>query len=171
MISEKMIVSISQQIKKEYESAYLYLEIGEFFGSRGLKGFRNWYFIQAREEEDHAMIFYDYLSSNNAKVQFYSIEPEDSKFSDLITPIKQGVNHEKFITSSINKIYELAEHENDYRTKQFLNWFIEEQMEEESSAQELLDKMEMFGETSSGLYQLDKEFAEREYVKSPKVKI
>lgn len=170
MLSEKMIVTLSQQIKKEYESAYLYLEIGEFFGSRGLKGFRNWYFIQAREEEDHAMIIYDYMHSNNAKVQFYTIEPSNEKFSDLISPIKQGINHEKYITDSINKIYELAEHENDYRTKEFLTWFISEQLEEEDAAQEVLEKMEIFGETSAGLYQLDREFAHREYEKSLKLK-
>lgn len=170
MLSEKMIVTLSQQIKKEYESAYLYLEIGDFFGSRGLKGFRNWYFVQAREEEDHAMVIYEYMHANNAKVQFYSIEPGDNKFSDLITPIKAGINHERFITDSINKIYELAEHENDYRTKQFLNWFIAEQMEEEDTAQEVLDKMELFGETSSGLYQLDKEYGMREYEKCSQLK-
>lgn len=169
MLSEKMMVTLSQQIKKEYESAYLYLEIGEYFGSRGLKGFRNWYFVQAREEEDHAMLIYEYLSSNNAKICFYTIEPKDDKFSDLISPIKQGINHEKFITNSINQIYELAEHENDYRTMQFLSWFIDEQLEEEKSAQELLDKMEMFGETSAGLYQLDKEFDQREYKKCAKL--
>ncbi len=162
MISEKMIVSISRQIKKEYESAYLYLEIGEFYGSQGLKGFRNWYFIQAREEEDHAMRIFEYLHSNGAQVQFYTIEPVESKFSDLITPIKCGISHEKFITDSINKIYELAGKESDYRTEQFLGWFIEEQQEEEEKAQELLDKMMLFGETSAGLYSLDKEFNERE---------
>lgn len=165
MLSEKMIVTLSQQIKKEYESAYLYLIIGEFFGSRGLKGFRNWYFVQAREEEDHAMIIFEYMHANDAKVHFYSIEPMDSNFSDLMTPIKQGLNHEKFITDSINKIYELAEKENDYRTENFLSWFIVEQQEEEQQAKEVLNKMQLFGETSSGLYQLDKEFESRIYKK------
>lgn len=165
MLSEKIIATLSQQIKKEYESAYLYLEIGEYYGSHGLKGFRNWYFVQAREEEDHAMIIFEYLQANCAKVQFYTIEPVKVKFSDLISPIKESLEHEKFITNSINKIYEQAESEEDYRTMHLLDWFIMEQQEEEENAMEVLKKMQLFGEEPAGLYQLNKEFGERCYQK------
>lgn len=170
MLSEKMIFTISQQIKKEYESAYLYLEIADFYEAQGLCGFANWFKVQAREEEDHAMIFYEYLHSNNACVQFYAIEPCVKKFSDLRAPLKAGLKHEEFITDSINKIYELAEKEKDLRTENFLNWFVVEQQEEEEKSQELLDKMDLFGANPAGLYQLDKEYENRSYTPSSKLK-
>lgn len=170
MLSDKMIELISRQIKNEYESAYLYLEIADYYTTKNLLGFSNWFLIQAREEEDHAIIFYNYLHSNNASIDFYNIESSNNKFPDLISPLKETLMHEEFITSSINKIYELAEKEHDFRTKNFLNWFIEEQQEEEENAYSLISNMETFGSDLSGLYQLDREYFSRTYKKCNKLK-
>lgn len=161
MLSKKMVSLISEQIKNEYESAYLYLEIADYFQSVGLCGFANWYTVQAREETKHAMIFYDYLHDNNERVMFYTLEPTRKIFSDYKKPLEDSLVHEEFITSCVNKIYELAEHEKDYRTKKFLNWFISEQQEEEENAHLNLDKMTLYGGNPAGLYLLDKEMSKR----------
>lgn len=163
MLSKKMVSLISEQIKNEYESAYLYLEIADYFQAEGLCGFSNWYLVQAREETKHAMIFYDYLHDNNERVMFYSLEPSRKIFSDHKKPLEESLIHEEFITSCVNQIYELAEKEKDYRTKKFLNWFISEQQEEEENAHLNLDKMNLYGGNAAGLYLLDKEMAKRCY--------
>lgn len=170
MLSDKMIYSISQQIKKEYESAYMYLEVADFYENQGLMGFANWFIVQAQEEMDHGMIFYEYLHSNNSSAQFFNIEPSGAKFQDLKDPLKDSLKHEEFITDSINRIYELACKENDYRTKEFLNWFIIEQQEEEQEARGLLDKMMLFGENPASLFQLDKQCMRRQYSRTNKLR-
>lgn len=161
MLSKKMVSLLSEQIKNEYESAYLYLEIGDYFHSEGLSGFATWYMIQAREEMLHAETFYEYLHKNNERALFYSLEPTRKIFSDYKKPLEESLHHEEFITDCINKIYDLAEKEKDYRTKKFLDWFINEQQEEEETANANLDKMELYGANAAGLYLLDKEFGKR----------
>ncbi len=156
-----MVSLISEQIKNEYESAYLYLEIADYFQSEGMCGFASWYIIQAREETGHAMIFYDYLHKNNERVLFYSLEPTRKSFNNHQKPLEDSLLHEEFITNCVNQIYDLAEKEKDYRTKKFLNWFISEQQEEEETAQNNLDKMKLYGGNPAGLYLLDKEMAKR----------
>lgn len=163
MLSKEMVAIISEQIKKEYESAYMYLEISDYYQNLGLNGFVNWFFIQAREEVDHAMIFYEYLHSNSAQVQFYEIKPTFRKYGDVSEPLEESLIHEEYVTDSINKIYELAEKEKDFRTKQFLSWFITEQQEEEENARKIIEKMKLFGSSAAGLYELDHEFNKRFY--------
>lgn len=170
MISEKMISMISEQIRREYESAYLYLEVADYYESKGLSGFANWFKVQAREEEDHAMIFYEYLHSNNAKVTFYDIHAKNQTFHDCKAPLKEALLHEVYITECIDKMYELAIKEKDSRTQLLLQWFIKEQQEEEENAQRLISQMEVFGGGACGLYQLDKKYEERCYKKCSKLK-
>lgn len=161
MLSKKMVSLISEQIKNEFESAYLYLIIADYFQDQGLFGFANWYVVQAKEETKHAMIFYDYIHTNNERVQFYTIEPSRKIFDNPKKPLEDSVVHEEFITSCVNQIYELAEKEKDYRTKKFLNWFISEQQEEEENAHANLEKMNLYGGNPAGLYLLDKEMGKR----------
>lgn len=163
MLSKNMVSLISEQIKNEYESAYLYLEIADYFESEGLSGFANWYVVQAREETGHAMLFYNYLHDNNEKVLFYSLEPTRKSFTNHTKPLEDSLIHEEFITSCVNKIYDLADKEKDYRTKKFLNWFISEQQEEEKNASANLEKMNLFGGNPAGLYLLDRAFSKRCY--------
>lgn len=161
MLSKKIVSLISEQIKNEYESAYLYLEVADYFHSEGLNGFANWYLIQAREEVSHAEIFYDYLHRNNERAQFFTLEPSRKVFMNHKMPIEDSLRHEEFITDCINKIYEHAEKEKDYRTKKLLNWFISEQQEEEDAALENLERIQLFGGNPAGLFLLDKEMAKR----------
>lgn len=161
MLTKKMISLISEQIKKEFESAFLYLEISDFYQSKGLAGFANWYLVQAKEETEHAIKFYNYLHDNNEKAVFYAIEPSHKTFGNLKKPLEDSLIHEVYITNSIYQIYELAEQEKDYRTLKFLSWFISEQQEEEDSANINLEKMNLYGDNPAGLYLLDSEFAKR----------
>lgn len=154
---------LNEQINKEMYSAYLYLSIANFYEEKGLTGFANWFEIQAKEEMDHAMLFYTYLHNNEQKVTLEAIAKPDKVFTNLGDPLKESLAHEKYVTALINKIYEVAEKANDNRTKQFLSWFIEEQGEEEKNASDLITKMSLFGESSHGLYLLNSELQNRTY--------
>lgn len=162
MLSDKIISMTEDQIKKEFESAYLYLEIASFYEENGLSGFAGWFLAQAKEEEEHAMRFYTFLHDNQASISFFPIEPPKAKYTDFSKPLFDSYEHEKFITNSINSIYTQAINEKDYRTQEFLDWFIEEQQEEEANAQKLVEKYHLFGKTADGLYELNKEFGKRD---------
>lgn len=163
MLNEKVVSLLNNQINKELYSAYLYLDFSNFYESKGLSGFANWYMIQAQEERDHAMLFYKYLHNNNEHVILEAIAKPDINISSLIDPLKQGLNHEEYVTSLINNIYAECQAVNDFRTMQFLDWFIKEQGEEETNANNLIAKMELFGGDAKGLYMLDNELGARVY--------
>ena len=148
---------INDQITKEFYSAYLYLDIANYYADKGLDGFAHWYETQAREEQEHAMKFYAYLHDNNEKVKLGAIDAPATAFKTLKSALTTAFKHEQYVTDLINKIYEAADKAKDYRTKNFLGWFIEEQCEEEKNAQELVDKFELFGDDKQALYLLDKE--------------
>ena len=154
---------INQQINKEFYSAYLYLDFSNHFENAGLDGFANWYEIQAKEEQDHAMLMYQYLQNNGEKVTLEAIGKPDKTFKTLMDPLKAGLEHEKYVTSLINTIYAAAKEVNDYRTTQFLDWFVKEQGEEEKNSMDLITKMELFGDDSRSLYLLNSELAARVY--------
>lgn len=152
---------INDQITKEFYSAYLYLDISNYFSEKGLDGFAHWYEVQAREEQEHAMKFYGYLHDNNEKVKLGAIDAPATAFKTIKSALDTAFKHEQYVTDLINKIYEAADKAKDYRTKNFLGWFIEEQCEEEKNAQELVDKYALFGDDKQALYLLDKELDKR----------
>ena len=154
---------LNEQIVKELYSAYLYLDFSIFYEAQGLDGFANWYMIQAQEERDHAMLFLKFLQNNGEKVELDVIDKPDRKLTGLMDPLKAGLEHEKYVTSLINDIYEAAYNVKDFRTMQFLDWFVKEQLEEEKNADDMIKKMELFGNDSKGLYSLDAEYAARVY--------
>lgn len=154
---------INDQINKEFYSAYLYLEFANYYASVGLDGFENWYKIQAQEERDHAMLFYQYLQNNGEKVTLEAIAKPDCDLTDNMAPLKAGLNHEKYVTSLINNIYAAAFEKKDFRTMQLLDWFVKEQGEEEKNAADLITKMELFGSDAKGLYMLNSELGARVY--------
>lgn len=154
---------LNDQINKEFYSAYLYLDMANFYSDKGLDGFANWYEIQAKEEQDHAMLIYQYLHNNNEKVTFEAIAKPDKTFTTLMDPLKAGLEHEKYVTSLINNIYSVATQVQDYRTVQFLDWFVKEQGEEEKNSTDLITKMELFGDDARTLYMLNSELAARVY--------
>ena len=154
---------LNQQINKELYSAYLYLDFSNYFKARGLDGFANWYMIQAQEERDHAMLFYQYLQNESEIVTLEAIAKPDRVLKSDMDVLKAGLEHEKYVTSLINDIYAAAYDVKDFRTMQFLDWFVKEQGEEETNANDLLTKMELFGSDPKSLYMLNQELAARIY--------
>ena len=162
-MNEKVAALLNDQINKEFYSAYLYLDMAHFYSQKGLDGFANWYEIQAREEQDHAMLMYQYLHNNSVKVTLEAIAKPDKTFETLMDPLKAALAHEQYVTSLINTIYAAAQEVNDYRTTQFLDWFIKEQGEEEKNSSDQITKMELFGDDARSLYMLNSELAARTY--------
>ncbi len=163
MMNPKVHELLNSQINKEFYSAYLYLEISNYFEERGLDGFANWYMVQAQEERDHAMLFYTYLQNNNAKVTLEAIAKPDVKLEKDMDALQASLNHELYVTSLINDIYAAAYDVKDFRTMQFLDWFVKEQGEEEENATDLISKMELFGSDPKSLYMLNQELGTRVY--------
>lgn len=162
---------LNNQINKELYSAYLYMSFADYYDEEGLDGFANWYNIQAQEERDHALIFRNYLHDNGEKVKLFAIDQPDKTFTSYIEPLEAALEHEKYVTSLINAIYAAAEEAHDYRTMNFLDWFIEEQQEEEDNADTMITRMKLFGSDTKALYDLDSENAARVYsVPSPLAK-
>ncbi len=162
-MKEKVVALFNDQINRELYSSYLYLQFANIYTEKGLDGFANWFDIQAQEEHDHAMLMIKYLHNNGAKVVYEEIKKPVVEKEGTIDVIKAALNHERYITESINHIYGEASEQKDYRTLQFLDWFVKEQGEEEKSAEDLLKKMEIFGTDPKSLYLLDKELAARTY--------
>ncbi|MCI9314118.1 MAG: ferritin [Lachnospiraceae bacterium] len=162
-MNEKVSALLNDQINKEFYSAYLYLDMANFYTQKGLDGFANWFEIQAREEQDHAMLMYRYLQNNGEKVTLEAVAKPDKTFQTLTDPLKAGLEHERYVTSLINRIYEAAQEAKDFRATQFLDWFIKEQGEEEKNSMDLITKMELFGDDARSLYMLNSELAGRVY--------
>ena len=154
---------LNEQVNKEFFSAYQYLSFANYFVEKGLNGFANWYMIQTQEERDHTMLFIKYMQNNDVLVTYEAIAKPEDKFASDMAVLKAGLAHEKYITDSINKIYRAAMDASDYRTAQFLDWFVKEQGEEETNANDLVKKMELFGGDPKGLYLLDQELSARTY--------
>ena len=163
MLNAKVRDLLNQQINKEFYSAYLYLDFSNYYERVGLDGFANWYRIQAQEERDHAMLFYQYLQNNSQKVVLEAIAKPDKEFTCDMDPLKAGLEHEQYVTSLINDIYAAAYEVKDFRTMQFLDWFVKEQGEEETNASDMITKMELFGTDPKSLYMLNNELAARVY--------
>lgn len=154
---------LNEQVNKEFYSAYLYLSFANYFIEEGLNGFANWYQVQAQEERDHALLIVQYLQNNDEKVVYEAIAKPENTWINGMEVLKAGLAHEKYVTESIHNIYDAAYEGKDFRTLQFLDWFVKEQGEEEKNALELIRKMELFGSEAKGLYLLDQELAGRIY--------
>ena len=163
MLNAKVRELLNAQINKELYSAYLYLDFSNYFEKRGLDGFANWYYIQAQEERDHAMLFYRYLLNNDEEVELLAIGKPDKALDSDLDVLKAGLEHELYVTSLINDIYAEAYNNRDFRTMQFLDWFVKEQGEEETNANDMITKYELFGGDAKGLYMLNSELKARVY--------
>lgn len=163
MLNKKVIELLNDQVNKEFYSAYLYLDIANYYINKDLDGFGNWYNIQAQEERDHALLFLKYLQSNGIKVTLKAIDQPDKDFKNHLDPLVTGAEHERYVTDLIHKIYEAAYEAKDFRTMQFLDWFVKEQLEEEENADKLVNKYKLFGDDPKSLYLLDQELAARIY--------
>ena len=163
MLDKKVAELINNQINKEFYSAYLYLDFSVYYEEVGLDGFANWYMIQAQEERDHAVLMLQYLQNNGEKVTLEAIAKPDKELKDKLQVLELGLEHERYVTSLIHTIYEAAYSAKDFRTRQFLDWFVKEQGEEEKSAEDMIKKMRLFGDDAKSLYALNSEMAGRTY--------
>ncbi len=162
MLSDTMIRMINEQIGREYYSAYLYLQISIYFEARALFGFESWYKIQAKEECTHAGKFISYLQDNDAAVELPAVDKPEIDFPNNGAPLQKALEHERYITDSINALAEQAKKDNDFRTAHFLNWFQDEQLEDEKQASDLIKKFQHFGSETKGLVVLDDELGRRQ---------
>ena len=163
MLDKKVVALLNQQINKEFYSAYLYLDFSNYYYDQELNGFGNWYRIQAQEERDHAMLFLQYLQNNGEKIELDAIAKPAVELKDNKQVLEEGLKHERYVTSLIHAIYEAAYDVRDFRTMQFLDWFVKEQGEEETNADSLVKKYELYGADPRSLYMLDSEMAARVY--------
>ncbi|MDO4833818.1 MAG: ferritin [Bacillota bacterium] len=163
MLDRKVKDLLNAQITAEFYSAYLYLDFSNYYKDAGLDGYANWYMVQAQEERDHAMLFIRYLQQQGESVSLETIDKPDKEYKAFIDPLKMGAEHERVVTGLINDIYAEAFKVKDFRTMQFLDWFIKEQAEEEDSADDNITKFELFGSDSKSLYELDADMKARTY--------
>ena len=162
-MDEKVYKLLNDQVNKEFYSAYLYLDFSNYYTEVGLDGFANWYKVQAQEERDHALLMMQFLTNNGEKVTLEAIDKPDVTYKNNMSALEKGLEHEKYVTSLINNIYDAANKVKDFRTLQFLDWFVKEQGEEEKNADDLIKKMQIFGKDAHGLYALNTELAARVY--------
>lgn len=163
MLDKKVVELLNQQVNKEFYSAYLYLDFSNYYYDEGLDGFGNWYRIQVQEERDHAMLMLQYLQNNGEKVVLEAIDKPSVEITDAKSVLEAGLKHEQYVTGLIHTIYEAAHSVKDFRTMQFLDWFVKEQGEEENNAETLVKKFELFGNDPKSLYMLDNELGARVY--------
>lgn len=163
MLNKKIAELINFQINKEFFSAYLYLDMANYYVDEGLNGFANWMNVQAQEERDHAMLFTTYLQNNSERVALTAIDAPSGNYENFKAPLEASLKHEQFVTDSIHNIYSEAVKANDFRTVQFLDWFVKEQGEEEKNIEDLIKRYDLFGSDSKGLYMLDAEVGARVY--------
>lgn len=162
-MNEKIATLLNQQINKEFYSAYLYLDMANYYDAQDLDGYANYYMVQAQEERDHALLFMKYMQNNGLKVTLEAIGKPDKEFKTLLDPLVIAAEHERYVTELINIIYREAHEAKDFRTMKFLDWFVDEQMEEEDSADAMVNRYNLFGQDPKGLYLLDQEYAARVY--------
>lgn len=161
MLIKKIQDTLNTQINAEIYSAYLYLSMSAYFESVNLKGFANWMRVQAQEELAHAMKFYNYVNERGGRVILRMIEGPPAEWNSPVAAFEHTYRHEQKVTSMINNLTNMAIEEKDHATHSFLQWFINEQVEEEASADEILQKLKLLENVPAGLFMLDRELASR----------
>lgn len=161
MISKTLEKAINEQINKELFSEYLYISMQAWFAGENLDGFANWMDAQGKEERFHAMKFFNYLLDRGAKVKLMALEQPTIDFGNPLKAFKMALEHEQFISKSINNLMDLAIKEKDHATKSFLQWYVDEQVEEEAAADKIVSKLKMIGDNMQGIFMLDNELGQR----------
>jgi ferritin len=167
MLNKKVCDALNKQLNNEIYSAYLYLSMSSYAGSIGLKGSANWFMVQYNEEMVHAMKFFNFINSRGEHTELASIAAPPTEFKTLLEMFEQTLNHEQFITASINDLMDLALAEKDHATQIFLQWFVTEQIEEEENDRDIIGKLRLIGDNGQGLLMLDTELAARVFVPPP----
>ena len=166
MIKEKMLNAINNQINAEQYSALLYLSMSAYFFDKGLPGFANWMYIQYQEELTHANKFFNYVNERGGKVTIKAIEQMPTNWDGIIEVFEATLEHEQKVTSLIDNLVEVAVSEKDHATQSFLQWFVDEQVEEEANVQEILDTLKLIDGQGNGIFMLDREMRQRTFVDS-----
>ncbi|MFW6018980.1 MAG: ferritin [Bacteroidales bacterium] len=164
MLTKKMEKALNEQINKELWSAYLYLSMAAYFEDKNLPGFANWMRVQSQEEITHGMKIFDYVNNRGGRVLLKPIAEVPTEWADARTVVEETLKHERVVTESINDLVNLAVQEKDHATNNMLQWFVAEQVEEEASVDELLNKVEMTEGKAHALMMIDKELAGRQFV-------
>ena len=162
-MNAKVAQLINEQITHEFYSAYLYLDFANYYGAVGLDGFENWYKVQAKEEQDHAQIFVDYVLARGGRVTLAPIAEVPCEWESPLAAFEATLVHEKKVTAMIDALCRQAEADKDFATANKLVWFVDEQVEEEQNAQDIIDSLKMVDDSKMGLYMIDKELAARVY--------
>ncbi|MDU1891222.1 MAG: ferritin [Dysgonomonas sp.] len=163
MLSKKLEAALNAQINAELWSAYLYLSMSAYFAADGKPGFANWFEIQFKEEQDHAMKFFKYVIERGGKVELKPIAKVTQSWKSPLHAFEDTLKHEIVVTGLINDLVALAREEKDYATESMLKWFVDEQVEEEATAQGYIDALKMIKDNGFGIYTLDKELQARTY--------
>jgi ferritin len=161
MLSDKMAQALNEQVNKEFYSAYLYLAMAAYFSDTGLSGFAQWMRSQAQEEVFHAMKFHDFVLERGAAATLKAIAEPQASWKSSLEAFENALEHERFVTKSIDELVAVAEKEKDNASRIFLQWFVTEQVEEEDSVGEVVNKLKLIGKDGSGLYMLDRELGSR----------
>ena len=164
MISERIKDILNEQINKEFYSAYLYLSMSAYFSEIGLYGFSHWTKIQAKEEVDHGMILFEYVLGRNSQIHLDQISIPNFEMNTPLEVFEQIYHHEKMITSAIDCVASMSENECDLATRNFIDWYLKEQIEEEAAVSRIIGKLKAFGAEKSALYLIDRELSNREYL-------
>ncbi len=161
MLSEKMQQALNKQINAELYSSYLYRSMEAYFLAGNLKGFARWMSAQANEEHSHAMKFFEYINERSGRVTLTEIASPPTEWANPLAVFKAVYQHEQKVTGMINDLAKLAESEKDYATSVLLQWFVKEQVEEEASALEIVEKLKMIKDSAQGLFMMDSILGQR----------
>jgi ferritin len=163
MMNEKIRKAFNEQIQHELYSAYLYLSMVTYFHDKGLDGIAQWFRVQTLEEQVHAMKFFDHIVERGGKVDLLALKKPPTRWKSVLAAVKEALAHEEFITSTINALVKLADKEHDYASKSLLQWFVDEQVEEEANATKNVQNLEMVGTSGNGLLMIDREMGRRTF--------
>ncbi|WP_027339608.1 ferritin [Halonatronum saccharophilum] len=163
MLGERLLEELNEQVKFEYESAHYYLALAAYFKAEDLEGFAHFFEVQAEEERFHGQKFFNFIDEMGERVVLKGLGDPENDFDSIVDAISFALDHEKFITKRIYKLMDIAREESNYPAISLLQWFVDEQVEEEASMDALLKKVERIGENGTGIYMLDNELAQRTF--------
>ncbi|MCS7198485.1 MAG: ferritin [Candidatus Bipolaricaulota bacterium] len=161
-LSKRLEKALNEQIVRELESAYIYLSMCAYFEAQNLRGMAHWMRLQAQEELRHAMKIFDFVNDRGGRVELGPIAKPPIDFKSPLDAFQKALAHEQKITQCINDLYDLADDEDDYPTEVMLQWFIDEQVEEEKSASEIVEQLKLVSDNGAGLLVLDQKLGQRE---------
>lgn len=169
MASKELLSALNDQFNFELLSGYAYMEMAAYCSDENMNGFSHFFIEQAKEEYHHAMLFYDFIFDMDGRVSMQAIPKPRDNYKSFLDVFEEALSHEKLVTSKIMNLVELSEKEKSYNTIQFLQWFIEEQREEENTMKDIIFKLEKMKDNFQGLYMLDKELGSRPASEAPEI--